>query len=322
MNFTSRAPLHSTLCGIAASLALAMSFSVSAESGCPQHYSGDAPHLVNQKLRQNTRELCALHFAVLHSGVTRTPIYTAEALTRETVGDAKEQIRYNNFHPDPRLPANERSELRDYARSGYDRGHMAPSGDMPTLEAQQESFALSNMIPQNPQNNRYLWAGIESTTRQLAKKSARLYVISGAMFVGERIKTVGGRVMVPTHLFKAIYNPKTGEAAAYLVRNDVGGDYAVVDLATLETLSGIRTFPSAKFRVAEMALLAPVVRGSKSGHYGRVDAKTIMAVGTVYSPSSAASKRLPGNAMTSSSHPLVARYATTVLKRLNHFAQL
>lgn len=289
-----------------ATIALALTGAASAQTSCPAHYPGQPPQLINAKLQAHTRELCSTQFAVLHSGVTRTPLYTAEMLTRETVGDAKEQIRYNNFHPDTRLPASERSELRDYARSGYDRGHMAPSGDMPTLEAQQESFALSNMIPQNPQNNRYLWAGIESTTRQLAKKSTRLYVVSGAMFIGTQIKTVGGRVMVPTHLFKAIYNPKTGEAAAYLVRNDDGGDYAVIDLATVESLSGIRPFPSAKFRVAEMVLPPPVTRGEKAGRYQRVTAQRLMGA-----------KSLLTQHQKSTSHGAISHFANTVFKRFN-----
>lgn len=268
--------------GLAAAAALAQSPAAFAQTSCSQHYAGAPPQLVNVKLQAKTRELCSTQFAVLHSGITRTPIYSAELLTRETVRDAKEQVRYSTFHPDPRLPADERSDLRDFVRSGFDRGHMAPSGNMPTLEAQQESFALSNIIPQYPQNNRYLWAGIESATRQMAKKATRLYVISGAMFTGAQIKTVGGRVMVPTHLFKAIYNPKTGEAAAYLVRNDGGGQYAMVDLATIERLSRIRPFSGAKFRVSEMALPAPITRGSKASGYQRVTAESIMMTGNGY----------------------------------------
>lgn len=307
---------RSLFCPLIFVFALTFSTQVIAQTTCPKHYFESPPQLSNAKLQTKTRELCSIQFAVLHSGVTRTPLYTAEMLTRETVRDAKEQVRYNTFHPDPRLPASERSELKDFARSGYDRGHMAPSGDMPTLEAQQESFALSNMIPQNPQNNRYLWAGIESTARQMAKKAARLYVVSGVMFTGTKIATVGDRVMVPTHLFKAIYNPKTGEAAAYLVRNDSGGEYAAVDMATVERLSGIRPFPSANFRLAEMSLPEPIARGSKTGKYQRVSVESIIAAGGSYGAAPTAA--------TSPQHALHAGYgaspfgsiAQTLFKRI------
>jgi endonuclease G, mitochondrial len=266
------------VCALAATAPLA---ALANSSACPQHFASGPPQLINTKLQTKTRELCSEQFVVLHSGVTRTPIYSAERLTRATVGDAKEQVRYNNFHPDSRLPSDERAELRDYARSGFDRGHMAPSGNMPNITSQQESFALSNMIPQNADNNRYLWAGIESTARQIATRTSKLYVVSGAIFSGSQIRTVGGRVMVPTHLFKAMYNPQTNESAAYIVRNDDGRDYAIADMATIERLSGIRPFPGVQvLRPGRLTLPAPIGRGSNVSHYRLVSADDIMRTGS------------------------------------------
>ena len=85
-------------------------------------------------------------FAVMYSGISRTPLWSAEHLTRESILDAKDLKGRAAFHPEGELPSNERAELSDYARSGFDRGHMAPSADMPNRSARQQCFSLANMI--------------------------------------------------------------------------------------------------------------------------------------------------------------------------------
>jgi DNA/RNA endonuclease G (NUC1) len=166
-----------------------------------------------------TRTICYSAFAVLHSGVTRTPLWAAEHLTRKGLDAAVATERKDTFHEEVKLPPDERADLDDYARSGFDRGHLAPTADMPDEQAQHESFSLANMIPQDPQSNRGLWSGIESAARGLARRSGELYVVSGPIFQGATLQRLRRRVLVPTHIFKAIYDPKPKQAAAYLVEN-------------------------------------------------------------------------------------------------------
>lgn len=116
-------------------------------SNCPAHYvDGRAPEIVNPKMRNVTTELCFGVFGVMHSGITRTPLWSAEHLTANNIEAAQRLSRENSFHSEPRLPENQRAELSDYARSGFDRGHMAPNGDMPDRVTQHESFTLANML--------------------------------------------------------------------------------------------------------------------------------------------------------------------------------
>lgn len=56
-----------------------------------------------------------------------------------------QMVRVDTFHPEPWLPAEVRSELGNYRRSGYDRGHMASNGDMGDEAGQRDSFSLANM---------------------------------------------------------------------------------------------------------------------------------------------------------------------------------
>lgn len=230
----------------------------SAQTSCPEHFAnGEAPDLINPKLSAKSKDICYSAFALKHSGITRTPLYAAEHLTRDRLSQAKGLKRNSKFYPDPNLPSSERAELHHYARSGFDRGHVAPSGDMPTPESQQECFTLANMIPQEPSVNRGVWEGIESATRTLAKNRGELYIVTGPIYSGSNIQRIGGAVMVPTQTFKAVYDPKRNEAGAYLVDNAVGATVQIITIAQLEKVSGISVFPSISNQVKSSGMRLP-----------------------------------------------------------------
>lgn len=174
------------------------------------------PILQNQDMAP--RALCYSSFAILHSGKSRTPIYVAQRINKEQV---EAQItRANRFFADARLPQEERAELEDYRESGFDRGHMAPAGDMATEESMAQSFSLANMVPQYPINNRKSWAGIEKATRKYVMRSdGDIFVITGPVF-SPIPQTIGlNKVWVPQYLFKLVYDPTTRRAWAHWIEN-------------------------------------------------------------------------------------------------------
>lgn len=236
-------------------LLLSTSLLASATQCSGIYYNNESPEILNAKLTPKTKELCYSAFALMHSGISRTPLWSAQHLTRESL--RKKTKRSNDFHEEELLENDERSLLRDYAHSGYDRGHMAPSADMPDKLAQHECFTLANMVPQNADNNRGIWAAIESSTRDLAKKSGELYVITGPLFTGSSVERIKGRVLIPTKLYKAIYDPATHKGAAYLVNNASGEDYEVVSIIELEKMAGIRFFPQMDFSSKQTAMKLP-----------------------------------------------------------------
>ncbi|MFT8246575.1 DNA/RNA non-specific endonuclease [Roseomonas sp. BN140053] len=243
-----------------------------ARSACPQHHpDGAAPDIARRSLASQARELCFSGYAVLHSGVSRTPLAAAERLTRARVRRARQLPRENAFHEEQRLPENERADLADYARSGFDRGHMAPSGDMATETSQNESFSLANMVPQSPGSNRCLWEGIERTVRELATDEGEVWVATGPVFEGTELRRLRDRVLVPTSLFKAIYVPSLGQAGAYLAPNAPGLNWRAVSLAELRDIVGLDIFPSlpAAVRNRTMALPEP----EPSNIYGSCDSE-------------------------------------------------
>lgn len=238
---------------------------LAAATACPEHFvGGQPPVLVQAKLKPRTQELCFISFAVLHSGVSRTPLYAAEHLTRDNLALAKKLSRKDSFRAESALPPSDRAELEDYQRSGYDRGHLAPNADMPTREAQRDSFSLANMVPQIHANNAGVWAGIEAAARQLAIEEGELYVISGPAFVGNNIRKIGN-VLVPTHLWKAIYSPKQQRAGAYLITNDETKDYAMISMADLEKMVGINVLPTLPNKVRESGMSLPKPVSQRGG---------------------------------------------------------
>jgi endonuclease G len=222
-----------------------------------QYLNGVAPDIQNKRLAVKTRELGFDDYAVMHSGLTLSPLWSAEHLTRQNLLSAKGMERHNTFHHEEQLPAGERAELKDYAKSGFDRGHMAPNADMPTESAQEQCFSLANMIPQDPDNNRHLWAAIESSVRSMVKNGGDLYVISGPLYLGGTLKRLNGRVFVPTNMFKIVYDPATKRGAAYYVKNEQGNEWQVLSISEVEKLAGINFFPNLSFSAKQSKLKLP-----------------------------------------------------------------
>jgi len=230
---------------------------------CSDHFvGGDAPQIQNPKLAVATRELCFKVFSVMHSGVTRTPLWSAEHLEADNLDAAKELSREDSFHAESRLPSAQRAELADYARSGFDRGHLAPNGDMPDRASQRDSFSLANIVPQDGENNRHLWAGIEGAVRSMARREGDLYVVTGPAFLGSNLKKVGN-VLVPTHLYKLVYSPRQKAGAAWFVENQADAKANVVPIPELERIIGINLLPALSAADKERVLKLPNIRQGK-----------------------------------------------------------
>jgi len=119
------------------------------------------------------------------------------------------------------------------------------------------------MVPQVPENNRGPWEGIESAVRMMAKSKGDLYVVTGPIYHGSNIEQIGGSVMVPTKLFKAIYDPQRKEAGAYLIDNTADAQPQKVTIEELEKIAGISMFPSVEASVKSRLMRLPEPRSYK-----------------------------------------------------------
>lgn len=255
------------LLGIAA-LLLVTSGCTAKPPTCADHFlEGQPPGITSPNLAKKTTMLCFEGYAVTYSGVSRTPLWSAEHLTETRVDEAGRLKRKNAFHAEDQLPPADRSELADYVRSGFDRGHMAPNGDMPTENAQYESFSLANIIPQNPKNNQILWEGIEEVTRELAREDKEVYVVTGPIFEGSDLERINGRVLVPTSVYKAIYDPAKKRAGAYVTPNAGGMEYQTMSIVDLEKRINITVFPklAPEIKAVKMPMPVPTPHGRRAG---------------------------------------------------------
>jgi endonuclease G len=246
-------------CRLPVPVLLILCASVPARAGdCDRLFAGgQPPALLNVKLAQRTTPLCNDAYAVLASGVTRGPLWSAEHLTRQGLADARETPRVGAFHEEERLPPEDRALLSDYVRSGYDRGHMAPASDMPDPAAEQQSFSLANIVPQTSALNRNLWEGIESVIRRLAERRGELYVVTGPAYQGTQLQSLKGGVLVPTDTWKAVYDPTAQGVAAYLCANTRHPRCSTLSIAALARLTGLDPFPALANDVKRVAMRLP-----------------------------------------------------------------
>ncbi|WP_296403407.1 DNA/RNA non-specific endonuclease [Psychrobacter sp.] len=222
---------------------------------CGQNfYKAKAPDYLDEKMLNKSVPLCFNGFATLYSGLSRTPLWSAEHLTRNRLDQADTIPREDSFHSESRLPSNMQAQLSDYKGTGYDRGHLAPNADMANINQQYDSFSLANIVPQAPENNRYLWRNIESVTRYLTKKYGEIYVITGVTFKGNKLTQLNNRVLIPTHMFKAIYIPKTGEAGVYYAPNDDTKRVEIISVDELALRTNIDVFPTINSKAKSKAM--------------------------------------------------------------------
>jgi len=209
---------------------------------CPQFVSNGAP----VSNRANTIYLCKQNYAINYRTDTKTAEYVVEHPTILSIkGPAKRQ---DNFHPDTSLPKQYQSTMADYNATGYDRGHLAPAGDNTNNSSiMSESFALSNMVPQNPSNNRIIWNNLETKIRNLVLTGHDVYVSSGTYYKPD-YKTVGvDKVGVPDFLWKVVYDKTSNRVIAFLIPNIALNvkdlPKFVIPVTELENLIGINFLP-------------------------------------------------------------------------------
>ena len=121
--------------------------------------------------------------------------------------------RSKEFYPESQLPQSNciHPQPEDYSGSGYDRGHMAPSGDRTaTRESNNAVFSMANIVPQAPQVNQKGWNDLENWTRARVREGFDAIVFAGAS--GNSGTMPGSGINLPELTWKVVALVPAGQS--------------------------------------------------------------------------------------------------------------
>jgi endonuclease G len=133
-----------------------------------------------------------------------------------SAGDIGNTKRSKDFHPEPRLPNSNciSPQPSDIGVSGYDRGHMAPSGDRTSSrEANDAVFSMANIVPQAPQVNQKGWNDLEMLTRDLVRSGKKSAIVYSGTF-GSLGTIRGSGINIPAVTWKVVVVIPSGASSA------------------------------------------------------------------------------------------------------------
>ncbi|WP_413999474.1 DNA/RNA non-specific endonuclease [Flavobacterium sp. W1B] len=166
----------------------------------------------------------------------------------------KNYIKKNNFKrpffiEDPKVITRS-ADWRNFKKSGFDKGHLCPAGDMQfNKKAYDDTFYTSNIAPQDRAFNGGIWNRLEQKVRYWAEKYDGVFVVTGGV-LAPSLKTIGKeRVAVPEFFYKVVLDNSRGnfKMIAFLIPNKKSEkplyDF-VVSVDRIEGMTGIDFFPA------------------------------------------------------------------------------
>ena len=199
--------------------------------------------------------LCRTGYVCCYNAENRLPHWVAWVLTaNHTSGPHKRNGIKFQEDTDVEAP---RATHEDYVRSGYDRGHLCPSGDNKWSEqAQRESFLMTNICPQTHNLNAGDWNEMEQQCRKWANEYGTLYIVSGPILYRQKHKTIGkNKVVVPEAFFKVVLRLQPQpQAIGFIYKNADGNRPKGAYMNTVnevERITGFDFFPFLDDRIEE-----------------------------------------------------------------------
>ena len=156
--------------------------------------------------------LCQQAYLVGYDAVAKLPKYvTYELLPQNALGCI---ARTNAFATNQYVQGG--ATPQDYVGTGYDKGHMAPDGDLSwDVQVEYESFLMTNMSPQAGSLNRGIWKLLETAVRGWTVQRNQSYTVYVGSLYNAQDKKIGNGVIVPHGFYKIVINNQTNEVAGW-----------------------------------------------------------------------------------------------------------
>jgi endonuclease G len=158
------------------------------------------------------------------------------------------------FNEDPKVKTGS-ADWRNYKKSGYDKGHLCPAGDMGfDMSAYNDTFFTSNISPQVHEFNGGVWNRLEQKVRYWAAIYDGVFVVTGGI-LDQKIGTIGDEtVVVPKYFYKVLLDTSNGKykMIAFLIPNERSDrplyDF-VVSVDSIEKMTGVDFFPKLEDKI-------------------------------------------------------------------------
>lgn len=224
----------------------------------PSSYQGDGSEFLFGGMPKSERKLLLLDnpgFLIGYDEGHHSPAWVAFRMSGPVVYHDHERI--GGFEVDERT----KSQIShgDYTRSGYSRGHMAPSYGIYSRygkDAQRATYLMTNICPQLQDLNGGRWASLERKIAGTpngdggwAERFKEIWVMAGPVYDSHERELKSG-VEVPDAFFKIVLDRDETSGGlrvlAFLSRNVKGKGRLEDDLTSvdnIEKLTGLDFFP-------------------------------------------------------------------------------
>ncbi|KAL9927662.1 endonuclease G, mitochondrial-like [Glossina fuscipes] len=155
-------------------------------------------------------------FVISYDRRNRVAHWVYEHLQTSSIFNTTGSRRMAEYKADLGIPSDFRVDTTDYKDSGYDKGHLAASGNHKSKQSYcNDTFYFTNIAPQVGEGfNRGCWQKLEAYVRDLCKRYGSVFVCTGPLYLPRKsdadkwyveYEVFGAKtIAVPTHYFKVI----------------------------------------------------------------------------------------------------------------------